>query len=154
MRLAIRRQAAETAWAHVRDQARLDEEGVVYFGCRRHGGRLVAELAYPPAHYADVGPFHAIVSFDEIRAITDQLPDDLNLDVRLHSHKFSGQHSETDDASPLTGQVGFLSLVISNYGSPSPPLSRLTVYEYTGAGRWRTWSQDEVAGIELLEDSA
>ena len=153
MRLAIRRHAADIAWAHVHDQARLDLEAVVYFGCRRDGDRVIAERALAPAQYEEVGPYHAVVAFDQIRAVADQFPDDLSLDVRLHSHKFSGTHSETDEASPLTGQAGFLSLVISNYASNTSPIKRLSAYEYLGAGAWRTWAPSEIAAVEILEDA-
>jgi hypothetical protein len=150
MKAKISRQALDVTRRHVMEQARRDCEAVVYYGCELVGDTLFLRSAHPPSRYVGVGPFHAEVDMAQVLEIADKLPKSETIQARLHTHKFSGEHSETDEGSPITGRVGFLSLVLPDYRSTSPLLPRLAVYEYRGAGQWRTWTNDDLAGIGEL----
>ena len=58
--------------------------------------------------------------------------------IQIHTHPHEAFHSPTDDAYPIVHTVGFLSLVIPDFGMGSVSLDNAYLCEMTESGRWRT----------------
>jgi len=56
--------------------------------------------------------------------------------VQVHTHPGEAFHSSTDDDYPIVHSVGFLSLVIPNFGVNSPTLERAYLARIAEDGEW------------------
>jgi hypothetical protein len=63
---------------------------------------------------------------------------DINAGIRVqvHTHPGAAFHSATDDAYPIVHEVGFLSLVIPNFGLGPIDLADTYLAQITDGGRW------------------
>lgn len=57
--------------------------------------------------------------------------------VQVHTHPFEAFHSGIDDAYPIIHSVGFLSLVIPDYGLGPIGFESAYLAEIDAAGQWR-----------------
>ena len=57
--------------------------------------------------------------------------------VQVHTHPFEAFHSPTDDAYPLLGDAGFLSLVIPDFAMGPVGFDRAYLTEIQPDGGWR-----------------
>lgn len=62
--------------------------------------------------------------------------------VQVHTHPGKAGHSATDDAFPIVHAVGFLSLVIPDFGLGPAGLDRTYLAEMGPSGRWRQLAPD------------
>lgn len=61
----------------------------------------------------------------------------LGVRVQVHTHPFEAFHSATDDAYPLLGDAGFLSLVIPDFAMGPVGFAGAYLCEIQADGRWR-----------------
>lgn len=65
--------------------------------------------------------------------------------AQVHTHPGVAFHSSIDNNYPLTHKLGFLSIVVSNFGATDLlNFSGCRVFEYQGFGRWRGLGRKEV----------
>lgn len=142
--LHIRAEVWAATWEYLRRQGHADNEGVVYWGFQKNTrGQQVIGYEKPQT-YRRVGPYSAVVGFDElVRIGTAFFENGMFIGARVHSHREGSFHSEVDDGSPVTGKPGFLSIVVGQFPTSEPDLDQVGVYEYEGEGKWRTWPRDE-----------
>jgi hypothetical protein len=64
---------------------------------------------------------------------------DLNegIRVQIHTHPYEAFHSSIDDRFPIIHSVGFLSLVIPDFGAAGPTLHGAYLAEIAADGYWR-----------------
>ena len=67
---------------------------------------------------------------------TDLANRGLGVRVQVHTHPFEAFHSKTDDAYPLLFDVGFLSLVVPNFGTGPIGFQDAYLAEIQPNGRW------------------
>jgi len=60
----------------------------------------------------------------------------LGVRIQVHTHPNEAFHSPTDDAYPLLGEVGFLSMVIPDFAMGPVGFGRAYLAEIQANGRW------------------
>ncbi len=69
----------------------------------------------------------------------------LTLLAQVHSHPVRAFHSSVDEQSPHSAEVGFLSVVVPNFGDADyERFTRWCVFEQLAYETWREWSNDEI----------
>jgi hypothetical protein len=100
---------------------------------------------------AEADSRHAQISFDDVLKLGARVAiSKWFIVAQLHTHGGQAFHSQTDDAYPISSQVGFLSIVVPNFGS-DPPGVGWAYYEHEGAGRWRPIPATEVPKRIVME---
>jgi hypothetical protein len=125
----------EEAWLRTLEEIRM-------YGGRRSeallfwGGILSASAAqvtgvYLPGHRPDGA--HAALSKEESRWLVRQLHGrDEKLIAQIHSHPGEAYHSDGDDAGAASFHIGFLSIVVPQYGRGVACLSECAIFEFDG----------------------
>jgi hypothetical protein len=132
---------------HARSRSR-SEAYTVWVG-ELEAKRAVVWEAWPVEAEAD--SWHAMISFDEVLKLGARVAmRNWFIVAQLHTHRGGAFHSPTDDAYPISSQVGFLSIVVPNFGG-DPPGVGWAYYEHEGAGRWRPIPEQEVRNRIVTE---
>lgn len=153
-RLVVPRRVLQGTWSYLRGQAALGNEGAVYWGIEKSSKTPTVASLETPSRYERVGPYVAIVGFDELVTIGTRFFDrGQYLGARVHSHRYDCEHSPTDDQSPVTGERGFLSIVVADFAQSPPGFDGVAVYEYLGEGRWDRWPPAKMPSrVHITED--
>lgn len=67
----------------------------------------------------------------------------LGIRCQVHTHPHEAFHSKTDDAFPIVHSVGFLSLVIPNFGMGPIGFDDAFLTEIQPSGRWQQVNVDQ-----------
>jgi hypothetical protein len=111
-------------------------ECVVYWAGRQNTPGVVT-LAIHPTHRAAQGLYEIDQAW--LNRIWFELADEqLEIRAQVHTHQGQAFHSKLDDDWPLVQTVGFLSLVIPQFGLGRPTLDDSYLVELTSDGTWRT----------------
>lgn len=95
----------------------------------------ITEVVHP-RHRAHYGGFS--VDSDWLSAFWRELADrECGVRVQIHTHPGEAFHSEVDDAFPIVHSVGFLSLVIPDFGLGDLGFDRAFLAELDAQGRWQ-----------------
>ena len=93
---------------------------------------------------AEASAFHARVAFNHILALASRVQDKgWFILAQIHTHPATAFHSRVDDASPISSQAGFISIVVPEFAKREP-LVGWAVYEHLGRGRWRRIRRSEL----------
>jgi len=85
----------------------------------------------------EAGAYHARVAFAHVLALATRVEaKGWYILAQLHTHPSEAFHSRVDDASPLSSQVGFISIVVPDFAQ-GEPLVGWAAYEHLGRGKWR-----------------
>ena len=91
---------------------------------------------YHPKHEAHAGGF--VLADDWLNEFWLSLArEGLGIRVQVHTHPNEAFHSPTDDAFPIIHTIGFLSLVIPNFGCGPVGFQDAYLTEIQADGRWR-----------------
>ncbi len=134
----------EDTWSYLRERGRRRLEGVAYWtGGASLDGATIHHVMYP-AQYERESAVHLVVGrrevFDLIRRVQDL---DEFLLARVHSHPEQAFHSWSDDDGCLSGRVGMISIVVSDFARGQPIPQEWAIYERTNGGTWRSWDWAE-----------
>ncbi len=74
--------------------------------------------------------------------------DRLKVAADVHTHPWSivGQ-SGIDRANPMISRVGYLALIVPNFGRPPVSLVDIGLHRYLGNKSWQSWFGADVAGL-------
>ena len=115
----------------IRTYGRRRSEALLFWG-----GILSASTAqitgiYLPGHRPDGA--HAALSKEESRWLVRRLhARDEKLIAQVHSHPGEAYHSDGDDAGAASFHVGFLSIVVPQYGRGVASLNDCAIFEFDG----------------------
>ncbi len=147
----LRRGVLEETQHLLRARSRTRSEAYTVWVGELQLDHAVVREAWPVMAEADSR--HAMVSFDDVLELGARVAArKWFILAQLHTHGGRAFHSSTDDAYPISSQVGFLSIVVPNFGS-DPPGVGWAYYEHEGAGRWRSISESEVRNRIVMERS-
>lgn len=87
----------------------------------------------------------ALKQKDMIKLVTELSKNRLALLVQVHSHPNKIEHSLGDDRNPVSFHIGYISIVVWNYGlSGMKLLENCYIYEYQGKLYWKKLSAEEI----------
>jgi proteasome lid subunit RPN8/RPN11 len=146
----VSRSCVADTYRFLRERGRRQVEGVVLWPGLRSGDRIDVAEAVVPAQtaYRTEHGLRYEVHEDELARIGDDLSDrGLVLPIQVHSHPGEAYHSELDDARPVVGTVGGLSIVIPDFGfGPRDPELWAVYRLYPGEG----WTRLSAAESRVL----
>lgn len=88
------------------------------------------------------------VSSDWLSQIWRELADTgLSIRAQIHTHPAEAFHSGTDDAYPIVGTPGFISIVVPRFAADRPALGDLYVTSISANGGWTQLTSKEVIRI-------
>ena len=86
---------------------------------------------------AEAGAYHARVAFAHVLDLASRVEaKGWYILAQLHTHPSGAFHSRVDDASPLSSQVGFISIVVPDFAQREP-MAGWAAFEHMGRGEWR-----------------
>jgi hypothetical protein len=71
----------------------------------------------------------------------------LSIRAQIHTHPGMAFHSKTDDAFPIVGSPGFISIVVPNFATHGPTLRGLYATSITPSGKWQELPITEVLQV-------
>ncbi len=74
--------------------------------------------------------------------------DRLKVVADIHTHPWSiVRQSGIDRANPMISRVGYLALIVPNFGRPPVSLADVGLHQYLGNKSWQTWFGADAVGL-------
>lgn len=125
------------------------KEGIAYWsGILNRSNGIIKNVIfaddYPEFHNE---PYFANVSLETSFKIGEKIHQRNEfLFAQIHTHPSDAFHSFVDNNYPISHRIGFLSVVIPNFGKNIDSLQQCKIFEYKGKAKW-----DELKNNHILK---